>query len=244
MDPLRPTCLTNLAPELLLLIADQLGADNNSFDALNAIVRTSRYLHSALNDHLYRLAVQFMNATPLLGTRWNRILHGSDLYRVQRFKRFLDHGLNVNTRLLTYQLFSKGTILLACTSDSEALARLLVEKGADVNATDSGGYSPLHEAVWRGKKSLVALLLEHGANIDVQNEWRITPLRLAVEYQDRHPPGEEKLLTVLLASGANPNTVPTTSWKRLEEYENLKTFLRRVPGQMDAEGRGVGRKQG
>jgi len=49
---------------------------------------------------------------------------------------------------------------------SADVVRLLLEAGADVNATQHGGYTPLLQAAAAGKKDLVLLLLEHGARLD------------------------------------------------------------------------------
>ena len=44
--------------------------------------------------------------------------------------------------------------------------RFLVEEcGADVNARDANGYTPLHHAASRGDNELILYLVEHGANV-------------------------------------------------------------------------------
>lgn len=50
--------------------------------------------------------------------------------------------------------------------DSPATVLLLLEAGANVNATQAGGFTPLHQAAAAGKRDLVALLLENGARRD------------------------------------------------------------------------------
>jgi uncharacterized protein len=42
--------------------------------------------------------------------------------------------------------------------------RLLLEAGASVNATQAGGFAPLHQAAANGNAAVIALLLEHGAD--------------------------------------------------------------------------------
>lgn len=58
--------------------------------------------------------------------------------------------------------------LHACVALNHSLdtVRVLLEAGADVNATQHGGYTPLLQAAAAGKKDLVLLLLEHGARPD------------------------------------------------------------------------------
>ena len=43
--------------------------------------------------------------------------------------------------------------------------RYLVELGADVNARDHSGYSPVHHAAARGDNGLILFLVEHGADV-------------------------------------------------------------------------------
>ena len=50
--------------------------------------------------------------------------------------------------------------------DSVETILLLLEAGADVNATQAGGFTPLHQAAAAGKLDVVALLLENGARRD------------------------------------------------------------------------------
>jgi uncharacterized protein len=56
--------------------------------------------------------------------------------------------------------------LHACLALSQDLdtARLLIANGADVNATQAGGFTPLHQAAAAGARELVILLLEAGAD--------------------------------------------------------------------------------
>lgn len=55
----------------------------------------------------------------------------------------------------------------------------LLEKGAQVNATQIKGVTPLHSAVHRGNAKIVQLLLEYGALVDAEMENGDTPLVIA-----------------------------------------------------------------
>jgi hypothetical protein len=161
--------------------------------------------------------VSQIRSTALLPGRWNRILHGGELFLIPRLQRFLFHGLPIEARFRSYQLFSRGTLLLACSSLSEQAALLLIESGADVNAHDSAGFAPLHEAVWKGNQALVERLLDCGAEIDVKNQWGVSPLGIAVSREIRGLAGEKRLVGLLLERGADMGTVSNTSWEKLWE---------------------------
>lgn len=70
---------------------------------------------------------------------------------------------------------------LARAPDDAALenARALIAAGANVNATQQGGYTPLHQAADRGLEAVVRLLLEAGARPDTRADNRRTPAQMA-----------------------------------------------------------------
>jgi hypothetical protein len=60
-----------------------------------------------------------------------------------------------------------------------ALARIVLEAGADPNARQQGGFTALHEAALNGNGPLVELLLAHGAVAGTRNDAGQTPAELA-----------------------------------------------------------------
>jgi uncharacterized protein len=60
-----------------------------------------------------------------------------------------------------------------------AVTTLLVERGADVNATGEHGWTPLHGAAYKGMDAVVQLLVDHGARLEVFDEYGQTPLSIA-----------------------------------------------------------------
>jgi len=88
--------------------------------------------------------------------------------------------------------------LIQAGESSAALAT--IEAGADVNAAQGDGTTPLHWAVYRGDVALVDALLAAGARADVVNLYGASPLSEAVKI------GHAGLVERLLAAGADPES--------------------------------------
>ena len=83
----------------------------------------------------------------------------------------------------------------------------LVKQGAEVNARNEGGFTPLHYAVeFNPNPAVIEALVELGADVHARNEWGQSPLRYAEEL-DAAPAIIEALMPDALASEAFP--VPT-----------------------------------
>src|ERR1044071_6146667 len=73
----------------------------------------------------------------------------------------------------------------------------LIKREADVNAVNSGGFTPLIAAAEKGHQKIVALLLTHGAEVkQATTDNGTTPLLVAVEK------GYRKIVGMLLTHGA------------------------------------------
>ncbi len=99
---------------------------------------------------------------------------------------------------------------LACFAEQEEAARLLVEHGADVNVRSTGSVArvpPLGTAAFVRSTRLAQLLLDAGADVNGEGEGGFTALHTAAQN------GDEDLVRLLLARGADPDRV-TTDGKR------------------------------
>jgi len=77
------------------------------------------------------------------------------------------------------------------------VAWLLLGHGADAQARDVKGGTPLHDATWGGHLQVMELLVEHGADLDAQGNNGWLPLHLAA-YK-----GDPDAVELLLEHGAN-----------------------------------------
>ena len=94
-----------------------------------------------------------------------------------------------------------GQVLLQATEagDVVQMAALLAQ-GAEVNARNAHGWTPLHVAAAGGDPAVVALLLQHGADVHAQSHIGITPLDNATTRG-----GRKAVIDLLLAHGARTN---------------------------------------
>ncbi|KAK9497012.1 hypothetical protein O3M35_012806 [Rhynocoris fuscipes] len=98
---------------------------------------------------------------------WSPLMHAASLGAVELIKLLLDCGADP-----TYELNKKSAVMCLCESccfDENQLLEclnILVANGADINAKDNHGLTPLMMAVKRGHSKLVARLIEFGSNIE------------------------------------------------------------------------------
>ena len=84
----------------------------------------------------------------------------------------------------------------AARADAAAVRQLLAA-GADANAADADGTTPLHVAVWADDLATVQELLRAGAKADLANTFRVTPISLAADH------GNASIVRRLIDAGAN-----------------------------------------
>jgi ankyrin repeat protein len=92
----------------------------------------------------------------------------------------LDAGADVDQISQTPMRNQALHALLALSKNAD-VTRLLIERGADVNAVQTAGYRPLHQAAVTGREDLVRTLLDAGADKTARCDRGKTPAEYARE---------------------------------------------------------------
>jgi hypothetical protein len=99
--------------------------------------------------------------------------------------------------------YGNTLLLVACQYRCEAIVRILLNKGADPNAINTSGASPLHFACYKEtmSKSIAKLLLQNGANPEVnETTYGCTPLHYCAGT------GDTDFCKMLISYGAHIST--------------------------------------
>jgi len=96
------------------------------------------------------------------------------------------------------ELYSQTAVHQASTAVHSEIGRGLLSRGADVDARDRSGWTPLYWAANRRNLELARVLLEHGARVDVPSDSGRTPLITASSK------GQIEIVRLLLEYGADP----------------------------------------
>jgi hypothetical protein len=106
------------------------------------------------------------------------------------------------------QVFSDDPVEVEAT-DKATEAKALINAGANVNAKDERGYTPLIWAAAQGHIKVMKVLLDNGADINAQNELGETALIMAAHF------GDTKAAQLLIARGADKNIKDTEGYTAL-----------------------------
>ena len=173
--------------------------------------------------------------------------HGADIH-VRTETRTLVYNMGGNrsagsaaadTPLAEVPLGGSTAIMFAARSGDTESARMLVERGANVNDTEADGNTALIVAAHSGHGTLAAFLLEHGADAKA-SPLGYTALHAAVlrgTLRDRgvrndDPSAGLPLVRALLAHGADPNArvtkgTPVRRWSH--DFALLERWIGATP---------------
>jgi hypothetical protein len=109
------------------------------------------------------IAADAMLARAVSADGWPPLHLSAAFATPQAVEMLLEHGAHVHQ--ISHNAM-RNQALHACIALGNSIesVRLLLEAGANVNATQAGGYAPLHQAAANGNAAIIGLLLEHGAD--------------------------------------------------------------------------------
>ncbi|XP_028766168.1 ADP-ribosylation factor GTPase-activating protein AGD1 isoform X2 [Neltuma alba] len=189
--------------------ASEMQADGNTIDDRNKLLRArkpehddpislkERFIHAKIknNNHLLSVAQQLWESVCANDKKaaYRHIVKSDlDVNAVcgqEYFDDAFDMPSSSNSKSSARSenqpledILDGSTVLhLACLTADIAMVELLLQYGADINASDSRGRTPLHYCIIRGKNATAKLLLMRGANPHAADDEGNTPLKLASE---------------------------------------------------------------
>ncbi len=89
-----------------------------------------------------------------------------------------------------------SSLLIALYRNDIAIAKNLINQGADVNVRDKNGFTPLHITTSRGQIDMTILLLKKGADVNASDNNGLTPLYISASL------GQIDMALLLINKGA------------------------------------------
>ena len=127
---------------------------------------------------------------------------------VEKAKLLIAAGADVNKFLCVYCKIPSSQLTVILTQRPgiagpkhviPELIKLLIEAGANVNAKENDGRTPLMCAADKGHSEIVKLLIENGADVNAKNNYGHTSLMCAAGK------GHTEIVKLLIEKGANVN---------------------------------------
>lgn len=161
------------------------------------------------------------------------IENGANLNHKDKFKNTCLHLL-VENQLQTIKYNE---------SNEEKILKLLIDKGADINARNNMGMTPLMHYALKGEERFVKILLEHGADINARSEMTAFDLTQNEEIkaliQKAKNNNPQKLIKLLKNFTIDkPIKYTTHDWELFHpnncEYKNFDGYMDAVKKQFDS----------
>jgi ankyrin repeat protein len=176
---------TNLVEQLIIKYPQHVTATDGYYMTPAVAALAGRYFELA--EVLHRRG----SSVDPRGSYGNTPLHSAAFCRDLEMVRVL---LNYNVDINAQSIFGRTPLSFASCGrrDDPRVARLLIERGANPNSQDSGGFTPLHDALENGMIEVARVLIEHDASVEVENDEGRTPLDMASEEE------REEIIKILL----------------------------------------------
>ena len=90
-------------------------------------------------------------------------------------------GMGVNANAVAKNMMKVMPLHSAVARNQIEISKLLLDRGAEVNARQEGGFVPLHAAAQSGNLEMARLLMKHKAEVNAKSDNGKTPLALTRE---------------------------------------------------------------
>ena len=127
------------------------------------------------------------------------LLHAAEAGDIATVQRLLAGGLGADATLEEGENFAPTALIAAAENGHLDIAKLLLEKGANANAIDAEGWTPLMFAAQNGHSEMAQLLLARGAEINERDDDGWNALMLAAHR------GHTQTVRLLIEHKANVN---------------------------------------
>ena len=185
VDMMHPASLTNRPPQVRT-------GNLTAADLVNVLLKHRADPNIALVAPL--LMRQHNAGDASLAAGATPLMRSAKALDIDIMKALLDHGADPSRKLangtttLAVALTGRGAGTLTPETPMFQAVKLLLDRGADVNAAAPNGSPLLHQSVNRGA-AFVRLLVEHGAKLDLKDGTGRTPLDIAMGVAPTVPTG-------------------------------------------------------